>query len=277
MKTSRKPLKAPQSMAQKEKKRKRFPWWTLPVIAICLGALTWGWILADEAIAQYEKFSVMRAAVGKDVFYGAVYIDGVPVAGMTWEEASQALSGQQQARASAFDVLLTAGDQQWRITSDDVPMQWDTQSLLQKAYMIGRMGPLERRYSQAQALAAAEPVHMYSQFTYDRDAIRRQTDAIAQSLSVDAVDAAVVAFDVVNRTFAYSDEQPGQMVDADALYRAVIDHLDNGQGSMAMEVPIIERPPSVTRAQMESSYTRIASFTTKTTSDKNRKIGRAHV
>lgn len=238
------------------------------MIALCLCALAGAWVLADEQLAQYDAFNARRAAVSKNVLYGPVYIDDIPVSGMTLEQAREALSEKSQAQAQAFEVVVTAGEASWRISSGEVPMAWDTEILLQKAYMIGRIGSLEDRYRQITGLV--EPVYLTSEFTYDRDAVRRLTDTIAASLTYAAVDAAVIAFDVANRSFAYSDDQPGQTVDADRLYMTVIDKLDNGQYGETVEVPVIKLPPRVTRAALEANYSQIASYTTKTTSDKNR-------
>lgn len=263
---ARKPLKVPKPMA--ERKRKRFPWWTIPVIILCLALLGAAYVVADDAIAQYDQFNEMRAAIAPDVFYGPVFIDDIAISGMTWAEAEEALSAQKEAKAKAFDVQLTAGDMQWEITSDQIPLEWDTEKLLQKAYMIGRIGTLEKRYSQVMNLST--PVNLYSQFTYDASAVREITNQVARELTIEPVNAAVVAFDLTGRTFAYSSEQPGQSVNADSLFRSVIDHLDNGTNGITIMVPVEVRDATVTRADLEQNYGRIASFTTKTTSNSNR-------
>ena len=265
MSLTRKPVKPKRPATEK---KKRFAWWTIPVIIVCLGALVYAYGVAEDQLAQYDKFNTMRAAISQDVIYGPVYIDDVLLTGMTMDEARQALTGHKEETAKAFEVTIAAGDSQWHISSEDVPMTWNTEALLQKAYMIGRSGTLEQRYGQVTQLS--EPVKLYSQFSYNKDAVRKVTDAVAINLAVDAVDASVVAFDVVNRTFAFSDEQYGQSVDAMKLYQTVISHLDNGQYGSTVQVETNPVAPKVTRAELEPGFGKIASFTTKTTDDSNR-------
>lgn len=248
--------------------KKRFPIWTVPVIVICACLLVAAWVVADEQLTRYDRFNDMRAVVASDVFHGSLYIDDLPLNGMTMDEARAALAERTDAQGQSFEVNLVAGDEQWRIASEQVPMQWDTESLLRKAYMIGRSGTLEQRYQQITSLS--EPVYLASEFTYDRTAVREIVDRVAAELTVAPVDAAVVAFDVANRTFAFADDQPGQTVDADALYEAVTAKLDSGQYGETVEVEIISNAPEVTRADLDRNYQRIATFTTKTTSDSNR-------
>lgn len=266
MKPSRKPLKVP--VPQSQKNKKRFPWWTLPVIVLCLCLLAAAWVLADEQLVQYDRFNQMRAVVSGNIIHGPVYIDDILLTGMTMDEARAAVSAPREAQAQAFEVILTAGESSWRISSKEVPMTWDTESLLEKAYMIGRVGSLEQRYQQITTLDT--PVHLYSTFTYDRDVVRMLTETVALNLTVSPVDAAVIAFDVNNRSFAFSDEAAGQTVDANRLYQSVLDKLDNGHYGETIAVEVVPVPPKVTRGELETNYMRIASFSTKTTSDKNR-------
>ncbi|MCL1965458.1 MAG: VanW family protein [Firmicutes bacterium] len=252
---------------QKKRKRK-FPWWTLPIIMVCLCALAWMWSLADAQLKAYDRFSSMRAAISKDAFYGPVYIDDVPMSGLTREEALALLSLHQQAQASAFEVTVMAGDARYSISSAEIPMTWNTEELLDKAYMIGRIGTLEERYQQVQSLKT--PVYLNSELRYDKDMVRRHIDTIAKALAKEGKDVSVVAFDVNTRSFGFSDEVAGQRVDAEKLYQTVIEHLDNRVYGAVIPVEIELVSPKITRADLEKNYTRIASFTTKTTADENR-------
>ena len=266
--TPRRNLRVPPPEPPKPKKKKRFPLWTFLVIILCLVLLGAAWVYADSQIKHYDSFTQMRSTVAANVFYGPVYIDDILLTGMTMEEAREALESRTKSQAESFEVILTHGDSRWRISSDEVPMTWTTESLLQKAWMIGRMGSLEQRYQQVQGLT--EPVHLYSEFNYDKSAVRKLTDMLAQRLDVAPVDAAVIAFDVSNRTFTFTEAQAGQTVDAGALFTQVIDVLDRGEYGATIPVHVQEVAPTLTRADLERDYTRIASYTTKTTSDSNR-------
>lgn len=251
-----------------EKKKRGFPWWTLLVIALCLGALGYVWTLIDAQLTAYDQFQALRATVSKEILFGPVYIDDVSVYGMTLEEAREAVSRPMEQKADAFEVTIAFGSDSWRISADDIPMQWDTDDLLDKAYSIGRKGSLEDRYRQITGIQ--EPVYLSSNFSYEKSAVRRITDQIASVLTEPAVDAAVIAFDLNTNTFQFTDERAGQIISADRLYERVIDALDSGRYGSTIDVQTEPLEPKVTRAMLEKGYTKIASYTTKTTSDENR-------
>lgn len=134
-----------------------------------------------------------------------------------------------------------------------------------------RAGTLEERYAAIRKLK--EPglsVAYFSEFTYDRQAVRALTDEVAARLTVEPKNASVVAFNVTDRTFAFSDEQMGQRVDAEALYQTVVAMLDQGSYGATVPVSVQTVSPSVTRAQLEANYGLISTYTTKTTSNENR-------
>ncbi len=249
------------------KKPRRFPWWTLPVIALCVCLLWYAYAFASDKLSAYDKFNEMRALVTGDVFYGPVSLDGVTLTGMTMAEAQQALLIPQQDRAASFGVTLTHSGAEWKISAQDVPVSWNTQDQLDKLYIIGKMGTLEQRYREVRDMA---PQSLSSAFVYDQSAVRRIIDGIAQQLTYSAVNASVTAFDIAKRTFSFSDETPGQRVNADTLYDTVISHLDAGQYGSVLPVDVVATYADVTRAYLEANYRQLSTYTTKTTDDKNR-------
>ncbi len=258
---------APAPALPPKKRARRFPWWTLPVIVLCACLLFAAWVFADEQLTAYEKFSQMRDTVAGDTFHGPVYLNGIALEGLTMDEARRLVTTEQEDRAGAFELYIASGDMRWRVTQEEVPMAWNTDEQLNKLYMVGRVGTLEARASQIQNML---PLRLTSEFTYDKTAIRPLTNEVAALLTRPAEDASVVAFDVVNRRFAFQSETVGQTVDSEELYQSIINHLDAGQYGATVQVNVIPVLPRVTRAELTANYGRITSFTTKTTSDKNR-------
>lgn len=265
MQSSKQPRKPQKRIPPTNKKR--FPWWTLPVIAVLMAVLVVAYVQAEAQIVEYSRFTEKMARVAGDTFFGPIYIDDVQLTGMTMDEAREALAFRREATARAFGVTLTYGGQSWRIDSSNVPMVWNTESLLQKAYAIGRKGSLEERLQAMEGFT--EPLYLASEYGYDRDVVQAAVNTVAMQLAVAPVDATVLAFDVTNRTFAYAEDVPGQAVDAETLYQIVIAQLESGQGGEIAVVPE-PVPAAITRLELEESYTIIASYSTKTTSDSNR-------
>lgn len=257
---------------QFRKKRRRqnsFAWWTLPIIALAAVALIGMGVYVREQIGNYDDFNAMRRRVQRDTFYDGVSIDGIPLGGLTMDQARAKLSEQAGAQGSKIEIILRAGEYHWRITEADIPLAWNTDSLLQKAYALGRHGSLETRYAEVTRLSLYGQQYT-SAFEYDRAALRALTDTVAARLTIEGNDAGVVAFDVAARSFAFSDEKIGQYVDADTLYQTVAGLIDGGQYQATLSVDVQTILPRVTREQLEQRYGRITSFTTNTTSNANR-------
>ncbi|MEG0766885.1 MAG: VanW family protein, partial [Clostridia bacterium] len=218
---------------------------------------------------NYQAFQQMRSVVNRQTFYEGIVVDGQSLDGLTLEEASALLQQKGKTQAEAFSVVLTAGERKWRISSDEVPIEQNTEEILAKAYALGRSGSLEARYDAIQALAR-EGRQFETEMTYDRQAVRSLTDIVATRLYVDGFDAAVTGFDPQSKTFSFSPEQAGQCVDGDALYAQTIACLDEGRYGATLEVSIQPIVPRVTMAQLQASYGLLSTYSTQTTKDKNR-------
>lgn len=260
--------KKPERAEMLHSPKRRFPIWTIPVIIVCCALLVVAYVFADEQISQYNTFQTKRAAVSGKTFYGNVIVDGIPLNGLTMEEAAEQLNAQKEQASVPFEIFIAYGDQTWRITANEVPLYWNTALQLEKAYMIGRTGTLDERYAQVRNLT--DPIYLSSDFVYDKTMVRTLTDTIVTKLSYDAEDANVIAFDATNRSFAFSTEKPGQGVDGNVLYENVIRALDRKEYGRTIMVEVHEVPASITRQSLSESYGRIASYSTITTNDANR-------
>ena len=248
-------------------------WQDMPNIGFVSGNVM---IYDDETIGEYRQ---MRSYMAEDTIFPGVYVDGVHVGGMTLEEARQAVS-QQNAQASGnFSVTVSIGNMTWTIDSSRVPLERNVERVLAQAYALGRQNtltdmaakltPLQARYNAAMALRA-QPVSLQTEMTYDRDKVREMTDSIVAYINRDAQDAAVASFNFANRTFTFTEESYGVYVDGDELYRQVIAKLDSGEyGSVLTFEPTVVTPRH-TKVELMNNYKLISSFTTETTSNKNR-------
>ncbi|HML46751.1 MAG TPA: VanW family protein, partial [Clostridia bacterium] len=228
-------------------------------------------IWAQAQVQQYSYFKHMRNIVNRQTFYPGILVDGVSLEGMSLDQALERLDQRDREQDDAFEIYLTAGDVRWRISSAEVPIQRNTEAVLRHAYAIGRNGTLEERYQQITRLAL-NPISLETSMLYDREAVRKLTDIVAQRLTVEARAAAVKSFDFDTRVFTYTDESAGQRVDADALYQQAIAVLDARRYGTNIPVQVLPVEPAITRAQIEGSYGRIAGFATETTSNKNRNM-----
>lgn len=262
---------AKQAGIQYNKRRRSSLWWSIPMSFVMLGILGFLGIWAQAQVQQYSYFKHMRSVVNRQTFYAGILVDGVSLEGMTLEQALERLNRRDQEENEDFEVYLSAGDVRWRISAAEVPIQRNTEAVLRQAYALGRSGTLEARYQQITRLAL-NPIALETSMIYDRSAVRGLTDIVATRLTVEARDAAVATFDFATRVFTFSDEAPGQTVDAEALYQQAIAALDQKQYGQTIPVQIVPVEPTITRAEVERGYGRIAGFATQTTSNKNRNM-----
>ncbi|MBQ4608174.1 MAG: VanW family protein [Clostridia bacterium] len=220
-------------------------------------------------MAAYDSYAAMRQVVGQDVFFPGVTIDGTDLGGMSLEQAQSLMESRTAETSSAFSLVVEADDKRWRITSEQVPMTFDAQRVLERAWLVGRVGTLEERYAQI-AEAAQQGVHFSTGFSYDRDAINELVDIIADSLDIEARDATLDAFDVNNRTFTFTDAQSGYRIDRERLAADILAALDEKAYDRVITPKGSVVEPKLVRSQLEGLFGRISSFTTTTTNDRDR-------
>ncbi|MDR2657542.1 MAG: VanW family protein [Oscillospiraceae bacterium] len=244
-------------------------WWAGPLCLILVGALAALAMWAQRQVKAYEAFQYMRSVVARSTFYDGITVDGVPLGGMTLEQAMERLAARDQQENESFEIFLTAGDARWRISSDEVALHRNTETLIRQAYTRGRTGTLEERYDEINAIAA-NGVAYESQMWYERSAVRELTDQVARRLTIEGHDAGVAEFNFNTRQFTFTDALAGQIVDADALFNQVTTALDSGNYGATIEVSITHVEPSITREQVQAMYGKVAGFTTSTSANENR-------
>jgi len=255
--------------ADAKEERSLFPVWTLIVILGCAALWLMGAKIYQDQMAAYESYAAIRQAVSDDTFYPGVTIDGADLGGMNRAQAQALIADRQAQTSSAFSLVVAAGEKRWRITSEEVPMTFDAQSVLDRAWAVGRTGALEDRYAQIQ-YAAQSGVHFTTGFTYDRGAIAGLVDIIADSLDTPVRDATLDAFDINNRTFTFTEAQKGYRVNREQLAAEILAALDEGAYDRVILVQGETLEPALYLAQLEGLFGRISSFTTKTTKDQDR-------
>ena len=252
-----------------KEERSLFPVWTLLVIVGCAALWIYGAKLYQDRMAAYDMYAAISQAAAQTEYYPGVSVDGIDLGGMTREEAAELFAGRSRQTAEAFSLVVAAGEKRWRITSNEVPVTFNADLVLEHAYTVGRVGTLEERYYQIEH-ARTQGVSYTTGFEYDRLAIRGLVDIIGGSLDVEAQDATLDAFDVAGRTFTFTQAKPGYRIDRERLEADILAALDAYAYDSVIIVHGEEVKPSITREQLEGVFGRISSFTTDTTKDNDR-------
>ncbi len=252
-----------------KEERSLFPLWTLVVIVLCVGLWVYGAKLYQDLVAAYRTYAAISQAAAQTTFFPGVTVDGIDLGGMTRGEAQALFTDRQAQTTEAFSLIVASGERRWRITSQEVPVTFNADAVLEQAYAIGRSGTLLERYQEIER-ARTQGVSLTTGYVYDRSAVRDLVEIVGDSLDVAATDARLSAFDVSNRTFTFEAESAGYRIDRDKLESDILAALD-AHAYDSVIVPQGERvEPQVTLSQLQGLFGRISSFATTTTRDSDR-------
>ena len=252
-----------------KEERLRFPWWALVVITASVCLWVCGAKLYQDAMRVYDQYTAVRRTVMQETFFEGVSVDGISLGGMTYEEAKAQFAGINQQAADAFSLVVESGDKRWRISSGEVPMTFNADSVLARAYAVGRTGTLEERY-QTILRTKEEGAAFQTGFDYDRNAVAELVEIIADSLDVEVRQASLDAFDIVNRTFTFTEAVPGQKVNREKLRLDVFYALDTKAYDRVITPEITAIKPELTADMLKGLFGKISSYTTTTTKDQDR-------
>ena len=107
--------------------KKPFPIWTIPAIATCIALISVMIYALSGAYERYEAYRAMVSRVNVQTFYEGISVNGVPIVGLTMEEALAKIGEGETVSQEEFAVVIASGDKRWRISSQEVPLRFDTQ------------------------------------------------------------------------------------------------------------------------------------------------------
>ena len=221
-------------------------------------------------------------------FGPGIYIDGIDVSAMTREEALAATEAVPAEGGGEFSITVVAAGLSFTIDSDQIPMTRNLSAVVQAAWTRAQrdfnaspewidgepvsdynLRVLHEREKRLKA-RDEEPVYFQSRLDFSREAIRERVEGIAAAIRVNPVDAALVGFDPATKTFSVRNEHSGVTLDAEALYKKVVACLEREEPYATVTVEPQTVPAGVTADSIRARLGRISSYTTKTTSNKNR-------
>lgn len=110
-------------------------------------------------------------------------------------------------------------------------------------------------------------------FSFDMDSLKESFRALAKELAGKwnraAADSQLASFDKETGIYTYSEAKAGRTLDEEALVQGLMEAVKAGE-YVAVKPEFSESSPKRTAAQAKEQYQVIGSFTTKTTSNKNR-------
>lgn len=200
------------------------------------------------------------------VLVKGISIGGVDVAGMTKEQALEAVAADPDA-LPAYNLTLKLKDKTWNLTEKDMTFQSNAEDAVNQAfdYLYGDNGA---NYTQRVSQLKENPVDYEVKYTLDYTKLNEKLKALTEEMNVKPVDATVSSFDSSTGTFQFKDGKNGLAVEEEKLYADVKAALEQSP-TATVEVPYKEVEFSKTAAQIKSNMQKLGSYSTVSTNNAN--------
>jgi len=249
------------------------------IAAAVLGFVVVKNIQANDAAREYQALLSEVTAV-ENVFLQNVYVDDIHLGGMTAQEGLQAVYANQHARQNSWLLQLTYQGQLLGVLNYDVlgirNSSQEAYELVQKAYGYGKIGTLEERKSEMEAVRQT-PVRLYTtQTSMDEAWLDNFLAQVQAHFTYAPSDAYLVGFyPWENDPFLIQPEYNGSSLDVDVLKDQIINILKSGQ-SATLEVEPEIIAPTVTEAdvrkQVSLMHRAVTPVSEKSTADRTNNI-----
>ena len=225
------------------------------------GPKKWIALLVCLALAFYFGRMAITLGVGTPRFYAGVTVNGMDLAGYTYEEGLAAL---QQAVSSQLDSTYTlsyAGRSWAFVPSRDVDAFIDVETQAQRAWNIGHTGSVFSRQQQVLQLRE-NPIKIDSSLVYDAAKLEAFIAQIQSEIDTEPVDAMVMLD--VDGPKVYGESSTGLALDAEALRQTLVARMESG-GALDVALPVEIVEPGVSSESAAGGLQKIVEVRTDAT------------
>ena len=220
-------------------------------------------VLAAAAVMGGTRLVDIKKTLdrGDGVFYPNIYVNGIPLAGKTLDEAKALVTQQVDSLVSNWKITLRTQDgRSWDITGADLKMQYDVNDQLDQLWSIGHAGSSSMRYEQVKVLEET-PAERYTSLSYDLSAVNHILTQIKGEIDKPSVSATRINDPENWPPYAYTDDEPGLELDISGMNEKIIGMVDRLESGVVDLTPSVVQAP-ITREYLEGQIVQLASFET---------------
>ena len=202
--------------------------------------------------------------LASETIHEGVSINGISLAGMTKQQATEAVNASMGLEARTMTLS-------YQDTTFSVPLLVgsDLAQVIDEAYQVGRGGSREENL-EAIANAADKGVEFKVKAGYSLPDMTEILSACSAALNCEPESATVTAYDAEKDSFVYSESRVGVKVDEQATLAALESAIEAENYEANVSIVVTEVAPEMDLATLKSKFVKLATFTTKTTSNSNR-------
>ncbi len=235
-------------------KKRKIIFTTILLFAICVFSTT----ISSKVLAASED----------EVITKGVYIDSIPIGGLTVGEAKQAVQDYVDDLKSK-KITVKVDDNSETITFGDLDYDYMANNYIEEALEIGKLGNLIKRYKELRDIEETNLVYNL-EFTINDEKISEFVENKCSSYDVPAVNATITR---KNGEFQYTDHSVGRKLEANettaAIKKAVLENWN--QQDIELSAIVVDDKPKYTKEMVEKCNTILGTFsTTYTTSSADR-------
>ena len=197
-------------MEKKQKpigKRKRKSLWERAPF-FCMGLVGLLAVLSVTGAFFAKKMMEHRKLLApSDTFYEGIYVENVPLSGLTMEEARKKVAAVTVTAESTWAMKVTCGGEDYEIEN---LMENNMDEVLAEAFALGRTGTEKERLADITGLQRW-PRYYSVKDTYDEGAAKQAVDVIGDQFDIAAKDAAMTGYDEETK-FLFSEEKAGRRI-----------------------------------------------------------------
>lgn len=199
---------------------------------------------AESAVEESSTASVAEHLAGTVTAYESTVVEGIDITGKSRSDAEKLLLE----KTKGLSVV-------WQ--EETVTVEEETGGAVRRI--------LDEIYGNGQMKTGT--------FSFDMDSLKESFRALAKTLAGKwnraAADSQLVSFDKETSVYTYSEAKTGRALNEESLVQALMEAVKAGNYA-AVKPEFSESSPKRSAAQAKEQYQVIGSFTTKTTSNKNR-------
>ncbi len=259
--------------------KRRFPVLWAGIAAVSLLLILFSLYSVYTAYQNYPSFIRKAKALGSGVFFDGIVLDGVPVGGMGKNQVLSMFSQTAENKDPRLNIQLMIDEAAYTVTGGEIPFTRNTASVAEEAWSIGRQNflaglgssltPFEIRWQHARQ-TARDKAYFLTRVSYDRAAVASLARSICSQLARDPVNAVIQEFNFSTKEFKVSQDVQGRRMSEEDVANALTQALDSGNYSASIILHSTPILPAVSSVELRNSFTQLASFSTKTTSDEDR-------
>lgn len=199
------------------------------------------------------------------VFLDNVYVDGINLSGMTWDQGSQAVQKQIDEKLNSWYVRLKSPAGEYKdITAKTLGISRDPKQALEQAWMVGHETSATHRKDifelkkEIDTAKSTENSFTSAEQSGDTAPIDDILDKLANAAYVAPQDAVLISFDPDNtaQPFTFQNEVVGKQLDqldVDSIRTQILDMVNNFTSGEILVQPT-DIPPQVTVADLQKQY-----------------------